>query len=256
MRKYKQKKDNELKRITKKINREIENNIYKNILKFKGKFSSRVINKPFETVWVPVNSIKDIINKNFAFKRTKKFLFSDIRTSGMIIKGNWDKCLGKIEDSYDFIACVERFSKKKMWEDTIYRPLFLKGYGKRWGAETWEEFKKTHLYRWDKLYLSIQKEGYLNRKKMKWNKKNEKEIEVGISRNGEILFIDGIHRIAIAKILNIKKIPVIVNVWHKEYINWIQKNTNIKNITPRTAIKPILDGTIKQKFLKTEKGFK
>jgi len=197
-------KENKLKKVFRKIDKEIENEIYKNILKIKGKFDSKVINNPLEIIWIPVNFINNSINKNFVFRRSKKFLFSNIRTPGMIIDGDWDKNLSKIENSYDFIACIERFYKKKRWINTIYHSLFLKGYNKRWGAKTWKEFKKTHLYRWDKLYLSIKKKGYLSQKKMSWLKRPEKEIEFGISRDGEILFIDGIHRLAIAKILNIK----------------------------------------------------
>ena len=60
-----------------------------------------------------------------------------------------------------------------------------------------------------------------------------------MSRSGEILFIDGHHRLAIAKILNIEEVPVIVNYWHKFYIDKVIKKGN--KITPALAIGPALE---------------
>jgi len=46
------------------------------------------------------------------------------------------------------------------------------------------------------------------------------EIMVDIGRDGEILFVDGRHRLTIAKLLELDRIPVIVTVRHRE---WVEK---------------------------------
>ncbi len=58
-----------------------------------------------------------------------------------------------------------------------------------------------------------------------------------IGRNGEIIFVDGIHRLAIVKILNLDEVPVIVNVWHE---NYLKKINTVSKLTPNTALEPIL----------------
>ncbi len=66
------------------------------------------------------------------------------------------------------------------------------------------------------------------------------EINVAIGRNGEIIHnCSGTHRIVLAYLLGIDKVPAIVNIWHKKYIDKIKKDK--KNITPKTAIETILD---------------
>ncbi len=46
----------------------------------------------------------------------------------------------------------------------------------------------------------------------------ENEIEIAVARDDELLFVDGRHRFVIAKLLEVKEIPVIVNLWHREFI--------------------------------------
>ncbi len=97
--------------------------------------------------------------------------------------------------------------------------------------------------RWDALYQDIKNNGYKSQKEL--GKKGTKEVEVLIGRNGDIIFRDGNHRLSIAKILGIQKIPVIVNVWHEGYINWVKEEKGISVLTPTLAIK-FLDERLKQ----------
>ena len=81
--------------------------------------------------------------------------------------------------------------------------------------------------------------GYKKQKEL--GNSNWGEVEVAISREGEVLFVDGRHRLSIAKILEIKEIPVIVDLWHKKYMDRIKDITDMKYITPKTAIEPIFN---------------
>jgi len=44
------------------------------------------------------------------------------------------------------------------------------------------------------------------------------EVLVDVSRDGELLFVDGKHRLSIAKLLNLEKIPVLILARHKKWI--------------------------------------
>jgi len=51
------------------------------------------------------------------------------------------------------------------------------------------------------------------------------EVMVDVSRNGEPLFVDGRHRLAIAKLLGLETIPVVVLVRHREWVNKVRKSS-------------------------------
>jgi len=88
----------------------------------------------------------------------------------------------------------------------------------------------------NKLFDKIKQEGFktqreiiksngtvINYGRKKIIRKPDDEITVGISRNGDIIFFDGRHRLNIAKILNLKKIPVKILVIHPDFISKLKK---------------------------------
>ena len=88
---------------------------------------------------------------------------------------------------------------------------------------------------YDRLYRKIEKFGYKSQKELiesegyhdkmgRFSKirKIDDEISIAIGRDGKPIIIDGIHRLIIAQILNIKQIPVITNIIHKD---WAQKSS-------------------------------
>lgn len=66
------------------------------------------------------------------------------------------------------------------------------------------------------LYDKIKNAGYQSQKQLRtlrpWD-----EVRVCIGRNGDVLFHDGRHRLAIAKALEIERIPVVVTRIHKSW---------------------------------------
>ena len=240
--------------------------IYRNYNSIKGKLSDKVINKPYQVVEVPTNSINECLcpyphshilwlntdselcRPSISEVRVEKFLFLQKRIVGSIKSGDWDTKRTKFEDQIYYISFNERFLKNKKWEETKYYKLFNKmlqeGKPLRGFFVSWSSFKKKKLKEWEQLYNYIKKHGYKSQDKLKNNKlrkvykidDSSNEIEVAVSRKGEILFVDARHRLSIAKILGIKKIPVIVNVWHRDFIDEVKRKTKNKNPTPKDAI--------------------
>lgn len=58
------------------------------------------------------------------------------------------------------------------------------------------------------------------------------EVMVDIGRDGEVLFVDGRHRLAIAKLLGIEEIPVVILVRHKDWIKRLKRVINDSHEVP------------------------
>jgi len=79
-----------------------------------------------------------------------------------------------------------------------------------WGDYNLFKNNKKSVYNWKILYNSIKKKGY------KQNP-SKRHVEVALGRNGEILFVDGRHRLLLAMEFNISEIPVDIVYIHKDY---------------------------------------
>lgn len=229
--------------LAKKIQSKCINGLNFCYLNYMGKMTTSVINRPFEIIYVPVGLISNMVSiEQFQRLRRRVGRGFNVRLVGVIKGGDWDVQKTRFSEEISHIGFKERFLNGKEWEETVYFNKFNEtinesGIG-RGGTQSWSEYKKIYLRRWDSLYYKIKEYGYKNQNEVKG--RSDKEVEVAVSRDGDILFIDGRHRLSIAKILKLKEIPVIVNVWHKSYFENILKNTNCCLITPGRAIKPIV----------------
>ena len=211
-------------------------------VKAKAEVSSDMIARPHEIVYVPVNLINHVVE----FDNCRVYNYSKLRIVGKISDGDWDNCnKEEFTNLRVYKGFKERFVDGKDWEETI----FYSEYPSRRKKISWIEYKEKTLKRYDLLFDEIRVYGYkahykttnYYRSRDSHIKRPESEIEVGVSRDGEILFIDGKHRLSIAKILNIEEVPVIVNHWHKEYIDKVKRVTGEKRLTPSEAIKYALE---------------
>ena len=88
----------------------------------------------------------------------------------------------------------------------------------------------------DKLFEKIKQEGFKTQREIivskgtvinygrgKIMRKSDDDVTVGIGRDGEIIFFDGRHRLNIAKILKLKRIPVRVLVIHPQFLLKLKK---------------------------------
>jgi hypothetical protein len=210
--------------------------------------SIEFISKPLEIITVPLDFITHECTYEglTPIRRQKSMLFKQvIYKNGAILDGDWDLYKSDYSKSIQLKEFRERFVDKKAWEETHFYQRFTKhsDTNNLRNAKNWEDFKTRYLHEWDKLYDDIKNNGYKSNYELTGK---PGEVIVCISRTGEIMrtpFGGGNHRFAIAKILGIKEIPVVVSVWHKQYIEGLKEKFNFKTISPKKAIQPILQKT-------------
>ena len=146
-------------------------------------------------------------------------VFDTTRDRGKVVDGNWDITDYKFTDLDISKAFKKRIEEGVEWQDTkFYKRVLRQAESGQviWECKNKDDLDKRCKYP-DSLYQSIKNKGYrLNRNIYDKNAEYD-EIDVNIGRNGEYLFQDGRHRLAIAKILGIRYVPVMVFVRHKKW---------------------------------------
>ena len=178
----------------------------------------------FKIYWINPEKIKF----NCVFEKGINIL----KDRGKIMDGDWDLSDRKFEENIVYKGAKERFIDNKPWEETIiYKEgISVINQGKIWNGCASVERLEKYFRRLDILYKSIKEEGYMPRYKIKNFKteinkvdsctRNIDEIKVGVGRDGQVLFIDGAHRLAMAKVLGIKKIAVRIFIRHKKWVEF------------------------------------
>lgn len=219
----------------------IEDLLYLSLTKAKSYLPTN-IKMPFQVIFVPVEKINKIVVSQDQLGRRKKFLVSHKRVIGSIKGGDWDLHTVMFEDSIDMLSIKQRYLEGKNWEETDYFQKFnhefeypLNHLGETWtrGAESWSEYRENYLKKIDYIFNDMKENEYKTQNEL--GGRAEKEIEVAISRNKEVLFIDGRHRLAMAKVLGVEYVPCIVNVWHEKII----KDHSAFNLVPSEIITKI-----------------
>jgi len=170
-------------------------------------------------------------------------IFVPLDHIGTILHGDWDKPKNRAKFDTNYVIprteyrryhnimvyrmLYDRFVNRKNWEDTDFYNFALEEIKKGKPvsglppAKTKEEIDKYCAFL-DSLYETIKKNGYKSQRELKngfyWD-----EVSVLISREGKYLFNNGIHRLSIAKILRISKIPVVVAARHPEWVKFKRK---------------------------------
>jgi|AntAceMinimDraft_18_1070375.scaffolds.fasta_scaffold16362_2 hypothetical protein len=170
----------------------------------------------------------------YDFGKEKVRMFKE-KNRGKVMGGDWDLSTKRIEDKIVYKGVKERFVYGKPWRETI---LYKKGLERIEqgfifnGCHTKGKLNK-YFEHVERLYKSIKEKGYIPRcedTKIKagYNKTDHcarkfDEIKIGIGRNGQILFIDGAHRLSIAKFLGIEKVAVRIFFRHKRWVDFKNK---------------------------------
>jgi len=203
----------------------------------------KYVDDPYEVIWVDPSDIKYLLCESEFTDRFTKFEHNSVpfwhrpdedgfdrrKNVGLILGGDWDKNKKPYERNIVYKSLVDRFCNETSWEETDLYQICVErlkmGYSS-YGCDTEEEFKNDRLDQIEQLYESINNNGYLPKSQLSEQKRrhhlspNEKavldEVCVNIGRSGEFIFNNtgGQHRLAIAKILDIEKIPVIPIVRH------------------------------------------
>lgn len=144
-----------------------------------------------------------------------------------IIGGDWDRFEKRVEDLDVYIAFRQRFVDGERWEDTLFyqRTLDRMANGEfLWGRSKSDLDKRCKFL--DTLYQNIKHQGYKTQSDILSQQEHanlmliEDEIAVNVGRHGDLLFNNGAHRLCIAKLLGIEKIPVKISVRHPQWASF------------------------------------
>lgn len=138
---------------------------------------------------------------------------------GTVRGGDWDRSTERFEELDRVRPIVDHYENGVPWDQTqLYHD----------GTSTETVIKR--IDRIEKLYKSISEEGYRmmdqlveedivdpGKHRLPEVLVRVDEVVVDIGRDGEFLFVDGRHRLAIAKILDIGEISVRISARHEEW---------------------------------------
>lgn len=187
----------------------------------------------FEIYYIDPGEIVEVTRREVPFFDNRWNLL------GLIEDGDWDR-----RDSFVF---SENYAKKE-WFRTVFQSirfddcLFYQSLRSRvesgtpWfktafvqaaldfidrGIPVWhgchsEQDVRDRCKYVDKLYHKISTHGYKTQQTLGKDFKSamEQEVMIDLSRDGTPLFVDGRHRLAIAKMLDLEAIPVVIGVRH------------------------------------------
>lgn len=138
-----------------------------------------------------------------------------------------------IEASILYKSMMYRFDQGYDWDQTPWYELVVDtvtNKGAFWHNCTSEKDVKNRCNKIDKLYDSIKNNGYRTQKDLHKDyplpTRLMNEINVDISREGDFLLSDGIHRLIISKLLGIDKVPMTILVRHTK---WMEKRETVWN---------------------------
>ncbi len=142
---------------------------------------------------------------------------------GRILGGDWDLKTIAFEETDVWAAFTQHFVGGKPWSETsFYRRVLdtIDGGVRMWECASREEFE-VRLQRLDGLFRDIQTQGYRTQDELgvvTGGRIESDEIQVHIGRHGDYIFADGRHRLCIAKILGLDRVPVKVSRRHKRWV--------------------------------------
>ena len=173
--------------------------------------------KAQERIWVDPTKLTRIYVRNAAqtpdFKR---------RHSGMVIDGDWDRHTEPLDTSWKVAGCLARFRDKVSWEDTgvfdrMAKMIAARG---RFDSCSTAADVRARYARIDKLYDSIRRNGFRDKTVDKLGTPRLPEgVFVHIDRDGAPIFgAIGNHRVGIARVLGLTRIPAQLGVVHPDAV--------------------------------------
>ncbi len=136
---------------------------------------------------------------------------------GAVRAGEWDREREPFSKLLMYRGVQERFEQGFDWEETAY----YRGLRDRFASESRSESRSKELAmdrceRLETVYETIRSEGYRSQRALNGNPLHE--ITVNVARDGELLYnCEGRHRLSVAKVLGVDRIPVLRLVSHPEH---------------------------------------
>lgn len=148
--------------------------------------------------------------------------------------GDWDRCRSDFEETALFDAVRERYVNGREWEETEYYEECVRRVHR--GEKPWNGCESVadidaRCARIDEIYDDMRSNGYRTQNELAVRHDGSTdrftrrihthivpdEIRLAIGRNGELIrCASGKHRVILAKILDIERIPAVVQIEHRE----------------------------------------
>ena len=198
---------------------------------------------PFKIEWINPSQITYKTGRANAF-RNRRLQFGSVRS------GDWDRDRERFEETPLYQATKRHFEDNIPWEETeeIQQRIEAIEAGEWIRYSSGDELLDRY-YRFDELYHKIKNEGYRSQSELlaETNGYSDglyldtlNEVTVDVGRDGELLYVDGFHRLAAAKLLNIEQIPVVFLTRHTEWMEYRQECCeNINKITDNPDLNDI-----------------
>lgn len=198
---------------------------------------------PFKTMWVAPDRIERHTRREYPPYRDRLALFGAVRG------GDWDRrdeppidptydgpparlfLADRFENSVLYRSLEARFERGVPWEETELVREALRLVEEPSPERVWHECRtaadvRDRCRRLDDLYETIHEEGYRSERErlgtdptVGFRRCLRQEMTVDIGRDGELLLVCGKHRLAIAKLLGLERVPVVVLVRHPEWMD-------------------------------------
>jgi len=194
---------------------------------------------PLKLLWIPPQRI-EYGTKRSRIDRVEGTLLP------RVLDGDWDQeKISEIEERIRYRSMQQHFIGGLKWDETeLYQKLLKElretGSTQYGGKITSREELGQIFENIDNLYREIKENGYKTQKEIKCKEKivNAKlrpdhytnqlnEVVIDIGRNGEILLHENRHRLYIAQILGLEKIPVRILLRHEKWQD--KRNRAVKN---------------------------
>lgn len=172
------------------------------------------------------------IDPNQVESRISSINFSYPLPVSEVASGNWDLNVKPLSEYDLYKGFIAHFEDNEEWVNTEFyknRKEKIEEGEERWGCSSPEELL-NRLKELDSLFESMQMNGYRTQRQLRTSEMNPRfrdihrywppelhEVTVNIGREGEFILHDGRHRLIIAQILGIERIPVRVKTRH---IRW------------------------------------
>lgn len=157
---------------------------------------------------------------------------------GKVKGGNWDTSHFSLYDTRIYNGFIQRFEHNMDWEETelSVRPdEKLDQYDR-----LYETFRNTEYKTQQELhdisnpdqYFDISLDQFYRERAKPPERRSESiqtlqtlldEVVVDVGRNGELLYVDGKHRLSLAQILDLDQIPVVIVYRHKSWMKYLQR---------------------------------
>jgi len=193
-----------------------------------------------------LNKIYFVSPKRFQFYLINN-LFFKWSNSMRILDGDWDFTKRPYEELISYQTIKDIFKEGKRWDNTkLYYilPDKIKNGKKIWTFKN-EKARDKWFTLTEQLYKRIRNYGYKSQQELysfknrlapkKWTPVFD-EITAAIDRDGQFLFINGKHRLAIAKVLDIPEIPVVVLIRHKKWLEFRKELIEFSKKSPQKKL--------------------